>query len=178
MKSIKIFMMAALGTMLTSCTCDKCQAPALAEGQVVIDTTQQTAAPHGMVTVGAGDQVVYTQDITTASGNFVYDADSEWERTPDPGEVYRKVMGYNDNMMMVKVKFKAGSEGAMHSHPHVQITYVESGAFEFTINGITKVVRAGDVLMKEPNVVHGCKCLEDGMLIDTFTPMRSTFLAQ
>lgn len=178
MKAIKFMMMAAIGTMLASCSCDKCQAPVLAEGQAVIDTTQFTAAPHGAVCEGAGGQIVYTQDITTQSGNFVYDADSEWERTPDPGEVYRKVMGYNDNMMMVKVKFKAGSEGAMHSHPHVQITYVESGAFEFTINGVSKVVRAGDVLMKEPNVVHGCKCLEDGMLIDTFTPMRSTFLAQ
>jgi quercetin dioxygenase-like cupin family protein len=53
---------------------------------------------------------------------------------------------------------------------------VESGAFEFTIDGVTKIVRAGDVLMKVPNVEHGCKCIEDGVLIDTFTPMRSTFL--
>ena len=135
-----------------------------------------TAAPHGVITTTDDGQVVYTRDITTKSDPFVFDKDQEWERTGDPGEVYRKVMGYNDNLMMVKVKFKKGSEGKLHSHPHCQITYVESGAFEFTINGETKIVRAGDVLMKVPNVEHGCKCIEDGVLIDTFTPMRSTFL--
>ena len=114
--------------------------------------------------------------ITVKSEAFVFDNDLDWERTPDPGEVYRKVMAYNDNLMVVKVKFKAGSCGNMHSHPHCQITYVVSGTFEFTIGDETRVVRAGDMLMKEPNVVHGCKCLEDGMLIDTFTPMRKTFI--
>ena len=74
------------------------------------------------------------------------------------------------------MKFKAGSEGRLHCHPHCQITYVVSGAFEFTIGDETRIVRAGDVLMKVPDVVHGCKCLEDGMLIDTFTPMRENFL--
>ncbi len=119
---------------------------------------------------------VTTLPITVKSEAFVFDDDQPWERTTDPGEVYRKVMGYNDNLMMVKVKFKAGSIGNLHSHPHCQITYVVSGAFEFTIGDVTKIVRAGDVLMKVPNVVHGCKCLEDGMLIDTFTPMRENFL--
>lgn len=175
MKTIKLLVMAAVSTLLVSCNCNNCEQSCTAP--CCTDSTL-TAAPHGVVTTTADGQVVYTRDITTQSGNFVFDADSEWERTADPGEVYRKVMGYNDNMMMVKVKFKAGSEGAMHSHPHVQITYVESGAFEFTIGDVTKVVRAGDVLMKEPNVLHGCKCLEDGMLIDTFTPMRATFIAQ
>lgn len=167
--------MAAMATLLVGCNCNT--EPAACDKPCCNDSTL-TAAPHGTVTETADGQIVYTRDITTQSGNFVFDADSEWERTADPGEVYRKVMGYNDNMMMVKVKFTKGSQGALHSHPHVQITYVESGAFEFTIGDVTKVVRAGDVLMKEPNVVHGCTCLEDGMLIDTFTPMRATFIAK
>lgn len=177
MKKFNLLLMAAAGLMLASCNCNDAQ-PVACAAPCCADSANCTPAPHGVVTETADGQIVYTRDITTQSGNFVYDADSEWERTADPGEVYRKVMGYNDNMMMVKVKFKKGSEGALHSHPHVQITYVESGAFEFTIGDVTKVVRAGDVLMKEPNVVHGCKCLEDGMLIDTFTPMRATFIAK
>lgn len=119
---------------------------------------------------------VHTLPITISSEPFVFDSDLEWERTADPGEVSRKIMAYNDNLMVVKVRFKAGSCGNMHSHPHCQITYVESGVFEFTIGDETRIVRAGDMLMKVPNVVHGCKCLEDGMLIDTFTPMRKTFI--
>lgn len=172
MKKTALLMMATVAIMLTGC---KGNQPAPTAEPAPADSTV-LAPPAGTVTKTADGQIVYTQDITVKSENFVYDADNEWERTSDPGEVYRKVMGYNDNLMMVKVKFKKGSEGKLHSHPHCQITYVESGVFEFTIGDSVKIVRAGDVLMKEPNVIHGCKCLEDGMLIDTFTPMRSTFL--
>ena len=37
--------------------------------------------------------------------------------------------------MVVKVKFEKGAVGAVHHHVHSQVTYVESGKFEFTING-------------------------------------------
>lgn len=171
----KILLLAAMATLLAGCKCNNCENTC--DKPCCADSTL-TAAPHGTVTTTEDGQVVYTRDITSSSKNFVYDADNEWERTADPGEVYRKVMGYNDNMMMVKVKFTKGSQGKAHSHPHCQITYVESGAFEFFIGSDTMVVKAGDVLMKEPNVIHGCTCLEDGMLIDTFTPMRSTFIAK
>ena len=53
---------------------------------------------------------------------------------------------------------------------------VESGKFEFIINGVKKIVSAGDCLYKEPDAVHGCVCLEPGMLIDCFSPMRADFL--
>ena len=82
----------------------------------------------------------------------------------------------NGQVMMVKVKFEKGAVGAAHTHYHTQVTYVASGKFEFTINGETKVVSAGDALYMEPDVKHGCKCLEPGLLIDCFSPMRETFL--
>ena len=78
--------------------------------------------------------------------------------------------------MVVKVKFEKGAVGAVHHHVHSQVTYVESGKFEFTINGVKKIVSAGDCLYKEPDAVHGCVCLEPGMLIDCFSPMRADFL--
>jgi quercetin dioxygenase-like cupin family protein len=53
---------------------------------------------------------------------------------------------------------------------------VASGKFEFTINGETKIVEAGDGVYMEPDVLHGCKCLEAGILIDCFSPMRQDFL--
>ena len=80
--------------------------------------------------------------------------------------------------MMVKVSFKKGQAGAMHSHPHSQVTYVASGKFSFTVGGVTKTVEAGDALFKQPGLEHGCVCLEDGILIDCFNPMRETFLPE
>lgn len=72
--------------------------------------------------------------------------------------------------------FKKGAIGSMHNHPHTQITYVASGKFEFTIDGEVHTVSKGDTLLKQDGVMHGCTCLEDGVLIDIFTPMRKDFL--
>ena len=92
-----------------------------------------------------------------------------------PG-VTRRILAYTDGLMCVENTFAQGAIGALHSHPHTQITYVLSGAFSFEINGETRVVRAGDTLLKENGVVHGCRCLEPGKLLDIFTPMREDFL--
>ena len=90
--------------------------------------------------------------------------------------VTRRILAYTDGLMCVENTFETGTVGALHSHPHTQITYVLSGAFEFTIDGETRIVRTGDTLLKEDGVVHGCTCLEAGALLDIFNPMREDFL--
>lgn len=112
--------------------------------------------------------------MKTGSANFIFEKETPWE--PAGEGVVRQIMGYDGQIMMVKVKFEKGAVGALHSHYHSQATYVQSGKFEFTVNGVTKIVEAGDALYKEPDVVHGCVCLEAGILIDCFTPMREEFL--
>ncbi|QIM68017.1 cupin domain-containing protein [Basfia succiniciproducens] len=92
------------------------------------------------------------------------------------GGVQRKILAYSENIMSVEVHFEKGAIGSLHSHSHEQLTYVLSGSFEFTIGDETKIVNAGDVLYKQPNVMHGCVCLEKGVLLDTFTPMRKDFI--
>lgn len=108
------------------------------------------------------------------SKQFIFENEVEWQNAGE--NVVRQIMGYNDDIMLVKVKFETGAIGTPHTHPHTQTTFVAAGKFEFTINGETKIVSAGDGLYMEPNVLHGCKCLEAGLLIDTFAPMRKDFL--
>lgn len=74
--------------------------------------------------------------------------------------------------MCVENTFKKGAVGALHHHPHTQITYVASGKFEFEIDGVKNIVQKGDTMLKRNDVIHGCKCLEDGVLIDMFNPYR------
>lgn len=105
---------------------------------------------------------------------FVFNKDIALEDLGDG--IKRKVLAYSDNMMSVEVYFEKGAVGALHSHPHEQITYVLSGEFEFTIGDETKVVKAGDALYKQPNIIHGCTCLSEGVLLDNFTPMRKDFV--
>ena len=107
---------------------------------------------------------------------FIYNHDKPLE---DLGHgVSRKILAYSDNIMTVEVHFEQGAIGPIHTHPHEQLTYVLSGKFEFTIGSETKIVSSGDTLYKEPNIMHGCVCLEAGILLDNFTPMRKDFIAQ
>lgn len=108
------------------------------------------------------------------SNSFQFEHEMRWEEA-GPG-VVRQIMAFNDDLMMVKVKFETGAIGALHTHPHTQATYVASGVFEFTTDGETKVVRPGDGVYMKPGILHGCKCLEAGVLVDTFSPMRGDFL--
>ncbi len=113
-------------------------------------------------------------NTTVQSSLFQLDQEIPWESTA-PG-IQRQVYGYNDQIMLVKVKFEKDAVGTLHEHPHTQVTYVESGAFEFSIGPEKKVVRQGDGLYVPPDTIHGCKCLEAGLLIDVFSPYREDFL--
>lgn len=90
--------------------------------------------------------------------------------------VVRRVLAYSGDVMTVENQFEKGAIGALHSHPHTQITYVASGAFEFEIDGEKHIVRTGDTLLKTDGVIHGCVCLEAGVLVDIFTPYREDFV--
>ena len=108
--------------------------------------------------------------ITQQAALFVEDERLSWE--PVAAGVQRKIMTYDANLMMVKVAFEMGAIGAAHSHPHTQMSYVEAGVFTITIGDETQTVRAGDAYYIPPDVWHGAVCVEAGVLIDIFTPMR------
>lgn len=92
-----------------------------------------------------------------------------------PG-VERKILAYTDELMCVENHFEKGGVGALHHHPHTQITYVVSGQFEFEINGEKRIVNPGDSMLKKDGIEHGCVCLKEGILLDIFTPMREEFV--
>ena len=114
--------------------------------------------------------------FTKQDQRWVFHADT----LPQPaGEgVTRRVLAYSGQLMCVENQFRKGAVGALHSHPHTQITYVVSGRFSFTIGGETREVGPGDTLLKTDGVVHGCTCLEAGVLLDIFHPMRADFLPE
>ena len=95
--------------------------------------------------------------------------------TSDPG-VTRQVLADAPELMIVRFSFKTGAEGKLHSHPHVQGTYVAAGRFTFFIGDETREIAQGDSLVVPSGVTHGCRCLEAGSLIDSFTPRRDDFL--
>jgi quercetin dioxygenase-like cupin family protein len=105
---------------------------------------------------------------------LVADNELPWEIVDD--KIKRKIMSYSKDLMLVKVAFVKGGIGATHKHPHLQISYIASGVFEITINNETKTLKEGDVYFVPSDILHGAVCLEDGVLIDVFNPMREDFI--
>ena len=68
-----------------------------------------------------------------------------------PG-IERSILAYDDSLMLVKVKFDKEAIGVLHQHPHVQISYIESGLFEVEIGGEKKVMKSGDTFYAPSNV--------------------------
>lgn len=109
-----------------------------------------------------------------ASEVFIQDKSLDWEVVGEG--VRRKIMAYDNLIMLVKVEFQVGSIGPLHEHFHSQVTYVESGVFEVTIAGNKKKLQTGDAFYIPPHDLHGAICLEAGVLIDVFSPIREDFM--
>lgn len=93
----------------------------------------------------------------------------------EPG-VTRKILSYSEELMMTEVSFAKDARGNEHKHPHRQITYVAKGKFEFNIAGEIHTVQQGDSVLIPGDALHGVHALEEGILVDIFTPMRKDFL--
>ena len=73
---------------------------------------------------------------------FAADSEVAWVDAA-PG-IRRKVLCFDDGIMLVRFIFEAGAVGAAHSHPHAQCSVIESGVFDVTIDGKSKRLAAGD----------------------------------
>jgi quercetin dioxygenase-like cupin family protein len=108
------------------------------------------------------------------SDSFLMTKDISWETVGEG--LKRKIMGYDDNIMLVHVAFENGAIGSVHKHHNSQVTYVVSGVFDITIDSKTKRLKTGDSFFVPTNVLHGAVCIEKGELIDVFSPIREDFM--
>ncbi len=109
------------------------------------------------------------------SKEFIKGKDAEWEKVGEGVE--RQILGYDDKILLANVKFEKGGIGPMHEHFHSQVTYVVSGKFELTIGKETQILEGGDSFYIPPHTLHGAICLEEGVLIDVFSPIREDFFS-
>lgn len=58
--------------------------------------------------------------------------------------VRRKIMSFGDNGMATYIEFQKNAVGALHRHPHIQITFIQSGSFEIRIDGKKQILITGD----------------------------------
>lgn len=96
-------------------------------------------------------------------------------RIVSPG-THRTVLAYGEELMLARIAMDEGAVGAKHAHDNAQCTYVLEGAFTFYLGEKEARVEAGDTIYFPPRVLHGCVCLEKGVLLESFTPMRKDFV--
>jgi quercetin dioxygenase-like cupin family protein len=98
----------------------------------------------------------------------------QWEPA-EPG-VKRRIFQPGASLMMMEVRFESGAEGYEHEHPHEQMSYCLRGSFEFRIAGTKHRLLAGETIVIPGGARHGVTALEDGALLDAFTPLREDLL--
>jgi quercetin dioxygenase-like cupin family protein len=95
----------------------------------------------------------------------------------DLGEgVTRKILASGGTMMTVQFTFDKGAVGTPHTHVHEQVGYILKGRFELTLGNDKTTLETGDTYYVPSNTVHCAVALEDGVLLDVFTPQRQDFL--
>lgn len=92
-----------------------------------------------------------------------------------PGLTFQPVLGVD--VLANFVSFEPHTEAPLHSHVEEQLVLVVEGDLEFTIDGATRVMRAGDVAVIPSWVPHSARthelpCRE----IDIFNPPRATLI--
>ena len=89
---------------------------------------------------------------------------------------FRAKMIHSNKMTLAYWDIDAGSVLPEHSYPHEQVAaQVISWEFELTLEGETKIMKAGDVAVIAGNVPHSGRAIADCKLLDVFSPVREVY---
>ena len=91
-----------------------------------------------------------------------------------PGLV-RRTLAWGQKMMMCEFTAEAGVIIPMHSHPHEQVGFVQSGRVEFTVAGESWIATPGDSYAIPGDVEHAARFLEPTVLLELFSPPREEY---
>lgn len=82
---------------------------------------------------------------------------------------------HSENVTIVHWNITIGSELSEHNHHHEQITNIINGELELTIEGVTKVLKSGELVVVPSNVYHSGRAITDCYVIDVFYPIREDY---
>lgn len=82
---------------------------------------------------------------------------------------------HSENMTFSFWNIEKGAQLPEHSHPHEQVTNVLEGKFVLTVNGESKKLGPGSVVIIPSDAVHSGKALAKSRVIDVFYPIRKDY---
>lgn len=86
------------------------------------------------------------------------------------------VLAVGEKSMITKMNYKQGDYASIHSHPNEQSGYVISGKYNIVIGDDEALITSGDSYVIPENIPHSVTVIEEGIIIDVFTPVRKDYL--
>jgi len=86
-----------------------------------------------------------------------------------------EVLAVGKKMMLTKMKYKKGNKVPFHSHPNEQNGYVISEEYHIEYENLKEIIKQGDSYSIPKNSEHSLEALEDGVIIDAFSPPRKDY---
>jgi quercetin dioxygenase-like cupin family protein len=102
----------------------------------------------------------------------------QWEKVEKEqlnASLARQVI-HGETMTVARMYLRKGCAVPEHSHHNEQISIMEQGSAKFTLNGVERVMKAGEVVRIPPHVPHSVEALEDSVALDLFSPRREDWL--
>jgi quercetin dioxygenase-like cupin family protein len=106
--------------------------------------------------------------------NNLFDWEKIQARTIIPG--FRAKFVHSANMTFALWDIDAGGKLPEHSHPHEQVVHQLEGELEVTVEGVTTVLRPGNVAVIPSHAVHSGLALTDCRAMDVFYPLREDYM--
>lgn len=104
--------------------------------------------------------------------------DSDVEPREAFDNLTRRILAYNEKLMLVEHVMEKGSVFPRHSHPHEQLAYLISGHIQVFIGDEPPFeATAGDSFVVRGGVEHRVIAVERSVALDLFTPYREDFIA-
>lgn len=93
-----------------------------------------------------------------------------------PGVVRRRLAA-TELLYQMTVDLATGAEVPLHKHPHEQLSYVVSGRLRFQLGDSLVEAGPGETVVIPGETPHAVWALTDCLVIDTFAPCRTEYLA-
>ena len=95
------------------------------------------------------------------------------QREMVPG--FRVRFVHTDRMTCSYWTITAGATLPEHSHPHEQVTNIIRGRFDMTLDGKTRTIKRGSVVIIPSGAKHSGRALTDCYILDVFVPVREDY---
>lgn len=109
--------------------------------------------------------------------DLVVVAHQQGQQSEPANGLKRRVLAYNDKLLVAEHEMTKGWVGAVHRHPHDQVVYIVHGHLRVTCQGRTFDARTGDTFAVRGGVEHSASAIENSLVVDVFTPCREDYIA-